>query len=254
VSEPRILLYDIETSPNLGYVWGKWQQNILEFEQEWYILSVAWKWLGEKTVHVTSLPKYETYDRDPTNDIGVVQAIWSLFNEADVVVAHNGNHFDQPKARTRMLIHQMPPPEPFLEVDTLTLAKRHFKFTSNRLDDLCQVLDIGRKAHHLGFSTWMGCLEGDEKAWKTMTRYNKQDVVLLEELYLRLRPWAKQHPNLGLISNTPDACPKCLEQGTMRPKGWAANAVTRRRRYQCSACQGWSLGRPLHKSDVEYVN
>jgi hypothetical protein len=254
VSEPRILLYDIETTPNLGYIWGKWQQNVVAFEREWFILSAAWKWLGEKRIYSTSLPEYVLYDTDPYDDFGVVSELWELFNQADIVVAHNGDHFDQPKTRTRMAVHNMPPPEPFLEIDTLKLAKKHFKFTSNRLEDLAKALDVARKGSAGGIDTWLGCMSGDEKAWRQMVRYNKQDVTVLEDVYLRLRPWAKQHPNLALLSDKPKACPKCGVEGQMEPRGWIANSVTRRRRYRCGACTAWSAGRTLHKSEVGFIN
>ena len=55
---PRILIYDLESAPNVGYTWRKWDQNVIEFVQEWYILTVAWKWLGEKKVYVEGLPDY----------------------------------------------------------------------------------------------------------------------------------------------------------------------------------------------------
>ena len=44
--DPRVLLFDIESSPNLSWTWGKWDQNVLRFEREWYILAISWTWLG----------------------------------------------------------------------------------------------------------------------------------------------------------------------------------------------------------------
>lgn len=252
MTAPRILLWDIETSPSLGWVWEKWDTNVLSFEAEWYILSVAWKWLGESRVHAKGLPDFPSYRRNPTSDKALCGTIHELLSEADVVVAHNGNKFDQPKARARLLVNGFDPPQPFREVDTCQVAKRHFNFTSNKLGDLCTQLGIGGKEETGGFATWLGCMSGDEAAWKRMLRYNKQDVRLLEALYLRLRPWIERHPHVGLMADDADACPKC-GGGPLTCQGFRYYGVTKRQRYQCRACGGWCQGRTMVKSDVRYT-
>jgi len=130
--------------------------------------------------------------------------------KADIVIAHNGIAFDTRKIQARMLFHGLNPPSPYREVDTLKIARKHFSFTSNRLDDLCQTLGIGRKLATGGFDTWLGCMRGDPKAWAKMTRYNKRDVKLLVALYKKLLPWTTVHPNLATISGAAgEMCPKC---------------------------------------------
>jgi hypothetical protein len=43
-----------------------------------------------------------------------------------------------------------------------------------------------------------------------MRRYNIRDVVALEPLYLKLRPWIEGHPNVAVYSDSDEvACPKC---------------------------------------------
>jgi RNase P subunit RPR2 len=60
------------------------------------------------------------------------------------------------------------------------------------------------------FDLWKRCKIGDKDALTEMERYNKEDVALLEETYLFLRPWIKNHPNVGLLmdANEP-CCPNC---------------------------------------------
>lgn len=247
------MLWDIESAPALGYVWGKWEQNVLEFQHDWYIISVAWKWLGEKVVHVKGLCDFDRYATDPENDYDLTALAHRLFCEADIVVAHNGIAFDTRKAQARMLFHGFDPPTPFMEVDTLKVARRHFAFTSNKLGDLCDTLGIGRKLETGGFNTWLGCMRNDPKAWAKMKRYNRNDVVILEQLYLKLRPWMPRHPNLASLAEDPTACPKCQAPGTLQARGWAVTALSRRRRFQCQGCGGWSLGRAMERTDTQFV-
>lgn len=251
----RVLLYDIETSPNLGYVWGKWQQDVVKFESEWILLSFAWKWLGESKTHVLTLPDFDLYETDPTDDRELVTKLWELFNEADIVIAHNGDRFDQKKSNARFLAHGMTPPSPYRTVDTLKVAKRNFSFNSMRLGDLGKMLGLGVKAETGGFETWLGCMRGDKRAWNKMARYNKQDVVLLEKIYLALRPWAQTHPGMNLLNGDMEACPKC-GGGPMIRQGIRHTQTGTYQRFQCTSCGGWSRSRLAEKSNhkVAYVN
>lgn len=253
MAKPRILLWDIETAPALGYVWQKWQTDVLEFQNDWYILSIAWKWLDEKTTFVKGLCDFERYATDPENDYELTALAHRLFSEADVVIAHNGIAYDSRKAAARMIFHGFDPPTPFVEVDTLKVARRHFAFTSNRLGDLCDTLGIGRKLETGGFQTWLGCMKNDPKAWAKMKAYNRNDVVILEQLYLRLRPWMPRHPNMASLAEDPTVCPKCQAPDSMQSRGWAVTALSKRRRYQCTACGGWGLGRAIERTETQYV-
>lgn len=249
----RVLIFDIETTPNLGYVWGKWKQNVVRFESEWHMLSFAWKWLGEKHTHVLGLDDFELYDTDPADDFALVKTLRDLLDEADVAIAHNLAGFDAPRVNARMLVHGIDPPSPYREIDTLRVAKKAFAFNSNRLDDLCRALGIGQKADTGGFDTWLRCMAGDPSAWARMKRYNRQDVAILEELYERLVPWVPNHPNMALLDDRPTACPRCGDEAGFESKGWRYYQVTRRRVWRCKACGGSVASRRLEKHDAGMV-
>lgn len=255
MKKSRVLVYDIETSPNLAYVWGKWQQDVIKYEDEWHILCFAYKWLDEKKTHVVALDDFKEYKKDPTSDVMVVAALWKLFDEADVVIAHNGNSFDQKKSQARMLYHSFPPPSPYRQIDTKLVAKRYFNMNSNKLDDIGAYLKVGQKLQTGGFDTWLGCMNGDKKAWAKMKKYNKQDVVLLEKIYLAMRPWMQNHPAMNMLSGRPEACPLCEAVGQMQRRGTVkTNKTTTNQRFQCQACKGWSQSRVSESSKPLYTN
>lgn len=235
---PKILLFDIETSPNLGYVWGKWEQNVIENVSDWYILSFSWKWLGEKNTHVLGLSSFKGYKKDPENDKELVATLRELFDEADLIVAHNGDQFDIRKVNARMLVHGMPPPSPYKTIDTLKVARKYFKFDSNKLDELARHLKIGHKAETGGFALWKGCMAGNKKSWKTMLEYNKQDVILLEKVYLKLRSWVTNFPMIGQSKRV---CPNC-EAHKLQSRGFRFTKTQKIQRLQCTNCGGWSDG------------
>lgn len=248
--EPRVLIFDLETAPNVGYTWGKWDQNVIEFVEPWYILCVGYRWLGEET-QVFGID--DTAVRDWNDDSIVVEKIHELFNEADVLVAHNGDKFDIPKAHARMKIHGMDPPKPSKSFDTLKVARQGFSFTSNKLDDVCRVLGIGKKMPTGGFDLWKGCMEGDPQSWEAMKSYCASDVDLTVTLYERLRPWAPRATNLATISGRPNACPRCNSEAGMISQGLRHNAVTSAHEWKCKNCGGYCRTRESIKSSAKYT-
>jgi hypothetical protein len=185
----KIAYLDIETAPNLGYVWGKWEQNVIEFEHHWYILSYAVKWNGG-AIQTRTLPDYPLFKKDKENDRDLVKDLHRVFDEADIIIAHNGDAFDIKKANARFIQHGLRPPSQYKTIDTLKVARKNFRFDSNKLDDLGQYLGVGRKLPHTGKHLWLGCIAGNLKSWRTMRDYNAQDVRLLERVFRRLEDWS----------------------------------------------------------------
>lgn len=252
----KVLIYDIETS----YIvtqdkrWGLWDDSPIhrELMQDWQILCFAYKWLGEKKTHVVAQDDFKGYKPGVLNDKGVVETLHKLFSEADVVVAHNGNSFDQKKVQARMMVHKLPPPLPYQQVDTKLEIRKVAAHTSNKLFDLAQSLELSSKLDAGGIATWDGCMAGDKKAWKRMKKYNKGDVVTLEQLYLEIRPWMKSHPASNVIENRPEACPKCLGTKMHKVMKYRATNTNLYQYYRCFDCGGMAKSRiPEYKQSYE---
>ena len=244
MASPRIAFFDCETAPSLGYFWGKlFETDIIEIKDAWYLLSYAWKWQGEKKVHVKALCDYPEYDANLDNDFFLVKDLRGLFDEADVLIAHNGDRFDIRKAQARMIRYKMSPPSRYQTIDTLKAARKHFQFDSNRLDALGQYLGLGRKLPTTGFNLWKRTMAGDRKAWAIMKRYNKHDVELLEKVYEELRPWMTTHPNLELFHrpHVGVVCPNCQSANTVKRGIWY-NKARKYLRHSCRDCGHWFKG------------
>lgn len=249
---PKILLLDIETAPILGNVWSLWKQNVglNQIKNDWYILSFCAKWLGENKIIYHDQSKV----RDVEDDQLLLVKLHALLDEADYVVAHNGKNFDVKKINARLITKGFMPYSPITVIDTLLEVRKVANFTSNKLEWLTGVLCQEKKLKHgkfPGFELWKECLRGNPKAWREMRLYNIQDVVSLEELYLKLRPWMEGHPNVAtqLHPDTP-TCPKCGSDH-LNAKGYRYTVACQYVRYQCQACGGWSRGRyTVNKGDT----
>jgi len=240
---PKILLYDIESAPAVTYLWSLRQKYIpIEMLSEnIFIMCWAAKWLHEDKIITQSLPMHKTaYKKDKKDDRRILEPLWDLLDEADMVVAHNAKGFDVPMVKGRFLLHGMHPPSPVKIIDTLQIARREFRFISNnefrfisnKLDWIAQYLQMGNK-NTTDFELWLKCMNGEKAAWDYMVKYNIQDVALLEKVYLKLRPWDTRHPNIGLYVN--ENSPMCTVCGSvnLRQKGYEYTLVGMYKRWKC---------------------
>ena len=170
----------------------------------------------------------------------MIKHIHGLMNEADAICHYNGTKFDIPTLNKEFLLEGLDPPSHYSEIDLLRTVRRRFRFPSNKLDYVAQQLGLGSKVKHMGMDLWRGCMAGDEKSWKVMERYNKQDVVLLQKLYKKLLPWIPNHPNHGVFVNSDK--PICRNCGSkdVKENGIQRNATLSYQRYRCNSC-----GKPL---------
>jgi hypothetical protein len=154
---------------------------------------------------------------------------------ADCLIHHNGNKFDIKYVETRMLVHGLPPLPPIPMIDTYLVAKNRFYFNSNKLAYLGGLLGVGKKMPTTP-GLWMEVLKGNAEAIKEMVKYNKQDVALLERVFLKLQPFVANHVNRQLYGGA--GCPRC---GSMKIQSRGTYyALTRTyNRYCCNSCHGW---------------
>lgn len=221
---------DLEISANELYTYGFYEPTVLGVKKEWEILSFSAK-IGSKFI-VFSRKEYSEYS--------LLLLLWDILDNADIVVAHNGDKFDIKKINARFIKYGLTPPSPYKTIDTLKVARKHFGFNSNRLDDLGEYLDVGRK-QATPKNLWLRCQHGEIEAFKILEKYNEQDVRLLEKIYDKLLPWIDNHPLMGIYSDTPLVCPKCGGEHLQR-RGTARNKTREYQRYQCLSCGSWSKG------------
>ena len=232
----KILIFDIETAPMKTFAWGVWKQNLNKdlIIDDWFILTWSAKWLYSNEILNDKLTKQEALNQD---DSRIATSLWNLFNEADVVIAHNAIKFDIPRMNTRFILNSLLPPSPYQIIDTLKVAQKEFSFSHNRLDYLGRLFGIGRKIK-TDFELWERSYNGDETALQEMQDYNDQDVILLEDVYLKLRPWIRSHPNMNLYTED-GVCSSCGSRN-LREGGYYRTNVNEYLASQCSDCGAWS--------------
>lgn len=235
---PKVLILDIETAPILGYVWRLWDQNVglNQIKNDWYVLSWAAKWRGAPAKDVMYMDQRKS--KNIENDKRMLQGIWKLLDRADIVITQNGVSFDIKRLNARFLINGMAPPSPFKNIDTKLLANKKFGFTSKKLEYMTETLCVKYKklkhAKFQGFELWAECLKGNEKAWDEMEKYNKYDVLSLEELYDIMEPWDR---TIDFNLYTDDTEPVCrCGCKKFHKRGYHYTAAGKFQCYRCSKC------------------
>lgn len=246
---PKILVWDCETAPLLGYCWGLWDNNVAlnQIHTDWYILSWAAKWYGKKKIFYQD----SRGKRNIEDDKHLLKGIWKLLDESDIVITHNGIKFDAKKLNARFILQGFKPPSPYKHIDTLRIAKSKFAFTSNKLEYIAKALGVAEKSNHekyTGFELWRECMNGNSSAFSEMEKYNKQDVITLEQVYNKLAPWDNSI-NLSLYYDRESHVCSCGSEKVKR-KGYAFTAVSKYQRYMCLKCgKQWRDSKNLFNSD-----
>jgi len=235
----KVLFWDIETSHMIGAHFGLYDQNInyTDILQEWYIISAAWKWQDQRAVESisiidTPLAKTKFLAREP-DDLIVVMKLHQVLGQADIIVGHNADQFDLKKFNARALFHGLDPIPPVKTIDTLKVAKKFFKCSSNRLDYLAQFLGLGAKMD-TPKGLWMDVLKGRVDAVEKMVKYNKQDVIILQKVYERFLPYI----NNDVVRGKECACGSTHTQRA----GWKITKTFKYPRYHCQKCGSWFSG------------
>ena len=200
----RRLLWDIETSPNVGYFWQPGYKVFISPEniiRERAIICICYKWEDERDV------QYLTWDKG--DDKKLIESFAEIIKEADELVAHNGDRFDLKWYNGRHLIHGLDPIPQSKTIDTLKIAKKYFRLNSNKLDYISNLI-LGEGKIDVPFSLWDRVMDNEKSALDEMVRYCKKDVLLLERVYERLAAYDTPKTHVGVMMGRPRwTCKHC---------------------------------------------
>lgn len=232
---PKVLLIDTETAPLEAYVWRLWKQTIgwNQVSSQWYMLCWSAKWLYSDDVITEVLTPEEAVRED---DSRIMTDLWKLIDECDVLVAHNAKGADIPWTNTRFILNGMTPPTPYHVVDTLEIARKNFAFSSNKLDALAEYFGIEHKIK-VDFDLWRECRHGNPKALEEMAFYNKKDVDILEQVFLKLRPWMKGQLNLNnYLDSKVTICATCGSENLEDTGNFYYTSTGKYTLFRCKDC------------------
>ena len=181
-------------------------------EHDWFIHCIGYKFLGGKSAVLSTHQNKKRFVKNHRDDSEIVSKFYEILKTADMVIGHNVDTFDLKKLNTRFIANGLDPIIMPPSVDTLKAARRYFKFSSNRLDFLASAL-VGDKKLENESGLWQKAFNGDYTATKKMAIYCKQDIVITEKVYMKLKNHIHNHPDIAKISGFNQkkqaVCPVC---------------------------------------------
>ncbi|MBT7091383.1 MAG: hypothetical protein HN932_13010 [Candidatus Marinimicrobia bacterium] len=251
---PKVLILDLETSLTTYRTFDSKRPQFLRHNEvvtDWHLHTWAAKWLFDSEM----ISDAQTHDEAVAHDDKrITESLYWLVDQADFVIAHNARGFDVKRMNTRFLKNKTnggKQPSLYRVIDTLLIAKKHFAFASNAMDNISRELGLTRKLD-AGRPLWDRCYEGDMDAFATMLNYNEYDVRVLEEVYVMLRGWENPHPNMALYMDiTGNACTVCCEKDTLLWKGYYYTNAAKYDACQCQHCGAHGRKRTSALTKVE---
>ena len=256
IEGPTITFLDVEVSATISAQFSRFKAFISPDAviQEPYLLTAAWKTnKGGEGAH--KLPDYPLWQDDHTNDLMLVEQLWDVLDNSDIVIAHNAS-FDEGWMNQRFAYHGMNPPSPYKVICTLKALKKYFKLPSNSLDASTRYFELEQKRCHEGISLWLACMQGDEAAMQRMLDYNLGDIPTLEQLYYKILPFIKNHPNSALYySDDKMRCNSCGHDSLTEITGkYAYTNLSKFKSFRCDKCGAIKRNRKNERTKEQMNN
>lgn len=234
----KLLFLDIETKPTIAYTWSLFKTTIgiNQIIEPGGMICFSSCWLGHEN-------ELEFHSDWKDGHMKMVLKAWELLDQADAVCHYYGSRFDVPHMNAEFLLQGFPPPSPFKQIDLKMAVSKQFRFPSNKLQFVSQVLGLEGKEEHEGFGLWQKCLDPNhpehEDALERMESYNKRDVELLTEVYEILLPWIPNHPNRHLYEEG-RGCPSCgADAKYLYNNGYYCTKLSKFKQVRCFICDSY---------------
>lgn len=140
---------------------------------------------------------HRSWRRGRSCDKALVRAVVDCLESFDVWIAHNGQRFDVPWLRTRLLKWNLPPLANRKLIDPVLLARNKLKMSFNSLGQLASLLGCNSKTD-VEPDIWLkASLEGCKTSLDYIVEHCVQDVLVLEEVVTRLKHYSTNLNSYG---------------------------------------------------------
>lgn len=245
-SDPKVLVYDIETTPVLAWIWRCGEQYVRhpqlhEDYNQTKIICITYRWMHQKKA------KALVYDIKKQCDKKILVEFSKLVGKADVVLGKNSARFDDKHINFRLFQNKLDPiPDWSKKCDDLERwMRRTFNMQSFALDYFAK-LTTGAGKNDMCMQDWIDIvLHKDRKKLKKMVDYGLKDADDTAELIERVQPYVK--PKYNMAQHYGDI--RCTNCGS---KNIHKNGIRAgRQNYYCKE-HGGHAGSALIRKDGNY--
>lgn len=210
INDPlKILVYDIETSraPAMVFQTGKTYINHTQLIDEFKIISISYKWLGQDEV-------FSLEWNSKHSDESLMRRFLPIYNQADMVIGYNNDKYDNRWINTRAAKYGLEVNTFVKSFDLYKQVKRLMYLPSYSMKYVAQYFGVKQKLSHEGIIMWdmiqRGTKEQQREYLDKMIEYNVGDIITTEEIYLNLRKYMGHKVHIGvLLGEEKYTCPNC---------------------------------------------
>lgn len=247
-NEPKILFYDIETTPLQAWVWRPGKQvvyhgQLVKGQDSYGIICITYCFNDGKKAKalVWDLKKQDTWRLVSEFD----QIIKS--EEPDVIIGKNSDRFDNKHLNTVRLMNDL---SPFPEFMTMTddlekQMRKYFYLPSYTLDYFSEQMGLGGKIK-MEMQDWIDIVTNNENAKKSLTKmvkYGKKDIedtrALWEAVSKHCKPKYNAATKLG-----GRACTNCGSEDIVK-NGTRVRGKTMYQKFYCNNHGGHAGEAPI---------
>lgn len=247
--KPKILFYDIETTPLLAYIWKPGKQFVghkqLHRDRSMYnIICITYCWNDGKPA------KAFVWDYKTQDCTKAIEKFDALARKADVVIGKNSDRFDVKHINTQRLFNGIAPfPEWADSRDDLEKQMRkHFALPSQALDYVSNQLKLGGKIK-MELQDWIDIVEQRGKAgrdaFKKMVQYGLKDIEDTRTIW----NYVESHiaPKFNAATNADALVCTVCGSGDISSSGSKISGKSRYKYYFCNSHGGKAGRRTMDK-------
>lgn len=236
---PKILYYDIETTPMRAWTFRLGDQHIQHTQivdgDKIDIICITYCW--------DKGPAYALdWDYKKQDSSKMIEAFDGIVSQADIVIGQNSDSFDAKHINTQRLMHGLPPFPDWADLtdDTLKQMRRFFKFPSNKLDYISKTFGFGGKVK-MEMQDWIDIVEQNENgltSFNRMIRYGKKDVIDTRKVLHKIKPHIK--PRLNMAAFYGDVrCTNCGSHDIKKSRVKLSGSV-KKQHFYCNTHNGYA--------------
>lgn len=237
IKEPKILVYDIETTPVLAWVWRCGEQYVghNQLHEDFNltkIICITYRWNYENKA------KALVFDLETLDDTEIIKDFDDILKQADVIIGKNNNKFDDKHINMRRFMNGLPPlPDWSRHSDDLEKQMRkHFNMQSYSLDYFAKVTG-GEGKIKMCLDDWIQIvLHKNKSRLAKMVKYGKKDADDTMELIEKVRPYVTFKYNFA-AHHGDLRCTSCGSEDIIK-NGTRLVGSLRKQRWACNNCGG----------------
>lgn len=244
--KPKILFYDIETTPLQAWLWGLGEQHVrhgqlVKGSKMFNIICITYCWNDEKKAKVIH------WDYDKQDSKPMIEEFGRIIEQADITIGKNNRRFDDKRINTMRLLYNMEGMPQWLKStdDLETQMRRHFAMPSYSLDYASDLFGLGGKIK-MEFADWINIMEKNpegKKSFDKMLKYGKKDIEDTRALWNRMSAHFTPKLNVAALKDK-FVCTSC-GSSDIKKNGTIIGGSTVYQMYFCKDHGGYAGRHPI---------